>query len=201
MLARMRTERFPLGAAVTVEQLEGDPHALMAALREAEPVSWLPAIGGWLVTRRDLALTAMRDAGAFTVQDPRFTTAQVVGPSKPGAPLVPALRLHGVTQVLPASPETQARGHEDIPRLSAHTLPQHFAETRLSLVPPRPASRANRPRMSQSAYKLSPRENPPLPPSLVRNAFKQAAVVRWRTAGEQAAGSAKRFDQLAPIAR
>ena len=81
MLARMRTERFPLGAAVTVEQLEGDPHALLAALREAEPVSWLPAIGGWLVTRRDLALTAMRDAGAFTVQDPRFTTAQVVGPS------------------------------------------------------------------------------------------------------------------------
>jgi len=62
MLARMRTERFPLGAAVTVEQLEGDPHALLAALREAEPVSWLPAIGGWLVTRRDLALTAMTPA-------------------------------------------------------------------------------------------------------------------------------------------
>src|SRR3954471_16373155 len=79
--ARMQAERFPLGAAVTVGQLEGDPHALLARLRETEPVSWLPAIGGWLVTRRDLALRAMRDAGAFTVQDPRFTTAQVVGPS------------------------------------------------------------------------------------------------------------------------
>jgi cytochrome P450 len=33
------------------------------------------------VTRRDLALEVMRDAEAFTVQDPRFTTAQVVGPS------------------------------------------------------------------------------------------------------------------------
>jgi cytochrome P450 len=71
----------PLGAAVTVAELEGDPHALLAELRAHEPVSWLPAIGGWLVTRRDLALEAMRDAGTFTVQDPRFTTAQVVGPS------------------------------------------------------------------------------------------------------------------------
>jgi cytochrome P450 len=110
MLARMRTERFPLGAAVTVEQLEGDPHALLAALREAEPVSWLPAIGGWLVTRRDLALTAMRDAGAFTVQDPRFTTAQVVGPSmlsldgpehdRHRAPFVAPLRLGAVRETL-----------------------------------------------------------------------------------------------------
>ena len=73
--------RFPVGAAVTVADLEGDPHALLAELREREPVSWLPALGGWLVTRRDLALEAMRDARAFTVQDPRFTTARVVGPS------------------------------------------------------------------------------------------------------------------------
>jgi len=73
--------QFPLGAAATVEALEAEPYALLAELREHEPVSWLPALGGWLVTRRDLALVAMRDAGAFTVQDPRFTTARVVGPS------------------------------------------------------------------------------------------------------------------------
>src|SRR5690349_21790967 len=77
----MRKERFPLGAAVTVEQLEGDPHALLARLRESEPVSWLPALGAWLVTRRDLALTAMRNPERFTVDDPRFSTGQVVGPS------------------------------------------------------------------------------------------------------------------------
>ena len=72
---------FPRGAAATVEALEAEPYALLAELREHEPVSWLPALGGWLVTRRDLALIAMRDARAFTVQDPRFTTARVVGPS------------------------------------------------------------------------------------------------------------------------
>ena len=77
----MRAERFPLGAGVTVGALESDPHDLLARLRTREPVSWLPAVDGWLVTRRDLALAAMRDAATFTVDDPRFTTAQVVGQS------------------------------------------------------------------------------------------------------------------------
>lgn len=76
-----RTASFPLGAAATIAQLEQDPHPLLARLREREPVSWLPALGGWLVTRRDLALQVMRDPDTFTVDDPRFSTAQVVGPS------------------------------------------------------------------------------------------------------------------------
>ena len=40
-----------------------------------------PGAGGWLVTRRDLCIEVMRDARRFTVDDPRFSTAQVVGPS------------------------------------------------------------------------------------------------------------------------
>jgi cytochrome P450 len=72
---------FPVGAAVTVAELTADPHPVLRRLREAEPVSWLPALGGWLVTRRDLAEQVLRDARGFTVDDPRFTTARVVGPS------------------------------------------------------------------------------------------------------------------------
>ncbi len=72
---------FPLGAAVTVEQLDVDPHPLLARLREREPVSWIPALDGWLVTRYDLVTEAMRDSTTFTVDDPRFSTAQVIGPS------------------------------------------------------------------------------------------------------------------------
>jgi cytochrome P450 len=72
---------FPIGADVTLQQLEEDPHALLARLREREPVSWLPALDGWLVTRRDLALQVMRDPETFTVDDPRFSTGQVVGSS------------------------------------------------------------------------------------------------------------------------
>jgi cytochrome P450 len=38
-------------------------------------------LGGWLISRYDLALAAIRDPGRFTVQDPRFSTSRVVGPS------------------------------------------------------------------------------------------------------------------------
>jgi cytochrome P450 len=76
-----RARGFPLGALLTVEQLESDPHPLLAALRRDEPVSWVAALGAWLVTRRDLALQVVRDPATFTVDDPRFSTAQVVGRS------------------------------------------------------------------------------------------------------------------------
>ena len=70
-----------IGATVTLEQLAHDPHPILARLREHEPVSWLPALNGWLVTRHDLAVAVMRDADTFTVEDPRFSTAQIVGQS------------------------------------------------------------------------------------------------------------------------
>jgi cytochrome P450 len=73
--------RFPVGEAITLADLDRDPHPWLALLRDSEPVSWLPALNGWLVTRHDLAVTVMRDSAAFTVDDPRFSTARVVGPS------------------------------------------------------------------------------------------------------------------------
>jgi cytochrome P450 len=58
-----------------------DAHVVLARLRERAPVSWIPALGGWLVLRRDLATEVMVDAETFTVDDPRFSTGRVVGPS------------------------------------------------------------------------------------------------------------------------
>jgi cytochrome P450 len=72
---------FPLGEAVALADLDANPHPVLARLRQHEPVSWLPALNGWLVTRRDLALQVLRDSAVFTVDDPRFSTARVVGPS------------------------------------------------------------------------------------------------------------------------
>jgi cytochrome P450 len=76
-----RRRAFPLGAEVTLEALEADPHPVLARLREREPVSWVPVLGGWLVTSYEEALRVMRDPAGFTVDDPRFSTAQVVGQS------------------------------------------------------------------------------------------------------------------------
>ncbi len=68
--------------AIALADLEGPgAHAVLAGLREREPVAWVDALGGWLVTRRDLALRVANDAATFTVDDPRFSTGRVVGPS------------------------------------------------------------------------------------------------------------------------
>lgn len=74
-------EQFPLGAAITVADLEANLHPLLHRLRATEPVSWLPALNGWFVTRRDYAIEVMRDAKNYTVDHPGFSTAQVIGPS------------------------------------------------------------------------------------------------------------------------
>jgi cytochrome P450 len=61
--------------------LDENPYQLLRQLRETDPVCWVPGLNAWLVTRYDLAVEVLRNSGAFTVDDPRFTTARVVGPS------------------------------------------------------------------------------------------------------------------------
>ena len=75
------SDSSPLGATLTLRDLEIEPYDALARLREHEPVSWVPVLDGWVVTRRDLCIDVMRDAAHFTVDDPRFSTARVVGPS------------------------------------------------------------------------------------------------------------------------
>src|SRR5580693_8340965 len=66
---------------VTLADLESDPHPILARLRADAPACWVPVLGAWLVTGYDLAVAVLRDARAFTVDDPRSSTAKVVGPS------------------------------------------------------------------------------------------------------------------------
>jgi hypothetical protein len=42
-----------LGERITLEELERDPYPIYARLRDEEPVSWVPAVQLWLVTRYD----------------------------------------------------------------------------------------------------------------------------------------------------
>ena len=66
---------------LTIDQLSGDVHPHLHRLRVEAPVAWVPSIDRWLVTDRSLVVEALRDTGTYTVDDERFTTAQVVGPS------------------------------------------------------------------------------------------------------------------------
>ena len=76
-----RSAGFPKGAGLDVATLTASPYESLAAMRITEPVSWVPALGAWFVTRRDLAIEAMLDADRYTVDDERFTTARVLGTS------------------------------------------------------------------------------------------------------------------------
>lgn len=66
---------------VSLEELDADPHPVLARMRERSPVCWVPELGGWLVTGYRAAEEVLADSAVFTVDDPRFTTARVTGPS------------------------------------------------------------------------------------------------------------------------
>jgi cytochrome P450 len=131
---------FPIGAGVGLQELSKSPHPALARLREREPVSWLPALDGWLVTRRDLALGVVRDTEAFTVDDPRFSTRQVVGPSmltldgaeheRHRAPFARAFRLDEVRERLGGLVDEEAE------RLVAAMAPAGRAELRAAFAGP-----------------------------------------------------------------
>jgi cytochrome P450 len=104
------------GTEPTVElaDLQGDPHPVLARLRAAAPVTWVPVLGAWLVTGYDLAVAVLRDARTFTVDDPRFSTAQVVGPSM--------LSLDGAPHARHRAPFNRPFRHDEVyARLAAFT--------------------------------------------------------------------------------
>ena len=110
----MPTSPSELAGRVTLADLEGDPHPVLAGLRAAGPAAWVPVLGAWLVTGYELAVAVLRDARTFTVDDPRFSTAQVVGPSM--------LSLDGTPHARHRGPFNRAFRHDEVhARLAAFT--------------------------------------------------------------------------------
>lgn len=124
---------FPLGASLTRAELDADLHTIGARLRSDEPVSWVPALNGWYVTRRDLVGEILEDAERFTVDDPRFAVKQVMGPNMLGldgpahtrhrTPFEPEFKMSSVRQRLVATVDQAAaelvsglsdRGHAEV---------------------------------------------------------------------------------------
>jgi cytochrome P450 len=99
---------------VTLAELEADPHPALARMRAAGPAAWVPALGAWIVTGYHAAVAVLRDARTFTVDDPRFSTAKVVGPSM--------LSLDGAEHARHRAPFNRAFRREEVhARLAAFT--------------------------------------------------------------------------------
>src|SRR5512135_710161 len=98
----------------TLAELEADPHPALARMRAAGPAVWVPALGAWMVTGYHAAVAVLRDARTFTVDDPRFSTAKVVGPSM--------LSLDGAEHARHRAPFNRAFRREEVhARLAAFT--------------------------------------------------------------------------------
>lgn len=69
-VSESRIDRFPLGGRVRLSDLAIDPYPIFAGLREAEPVTWVPEIQRWFLTRRDDILAVLRDPDLFTTDAP-----------------------------------------------------------------------------------------------------------------------------------
>lgn len=52
-----------------------------SARGDRKGIGWDDALGGWVVTSHPWAETVLRDSRTFTVDDPRFSTARLTGPS------------------------------------------------------------------------------------------------------------------------
>ncbi|MGI9616036.1 MAG: cytochrome P450 [Acidimicrobiales bacterium] len=100
-------------------------------------MSWIAALDRWLVTSRERAIDVLRDPASFTVEDPRFSTGQVLGPSM--------LSLDGPEHRRHRSPFTELAGQdttvqEEATRHVETIAPRGRAELRTELAGPYAAS-------------------------------------------------------------
>jgi cytochrome P450 len=121
--------------AVTLADLEGDPHPVLARLRAAAPACWAPVLGAWLVTGYDLAVGVLRDSRTYTVDDPRFSTAKVVGPSM--------LSLDGAQHARHRGPFNRPFRHDEI-RVRLASVAQAEADQLVSAIQPDGAAELRR---------------------------------------------------------
>ncbi|HEX9855385.1 MAG TPA: cytochrome P450 [Acidimicrobiia bacterium] len=124
----------------TIEELAADPHGAHAALRQVGPVVPVASLGGWLVTTHAAAAAVLRDEETFTVDDLRFSTAQVIGKSM--------LSLDGAEHARHRSPFARGFGRRALEelyqgriertatRLVTDIAPAGSAEMRTSLASP-----------------------------------------------------------------
>jgi cytochrome P450 len=68
-----------IGDTITLEALERDPYPIYARLRDEEPVSWVPAVQLWLVTRHDDVRALDLDPATFTAATDPSTLNRTMG--------------------------------------------------------------------------------------------------------------------------
>jgi cytochrome P450 len=115
------------GESITLEELERDPYPIYARLRDEEPVSWVPAVRLWLVTRYDDVRAVDLDPVTFTGATDPSTLNRTMGVNMLGSEGPHQQWLRAVAEPPFRPRDVEARTQGMIPKL-AHELIDGFAD-------------------------------------------------------------------------
>lgn len=74
-----KTAQFPIGQGVRMADMYHDPYPTFKEMLGHEPVSWIPEIGMWYITRRSDVLDILADTERFTVVSDQSLMRQAMG--------------------------------------------------------------------------------------------------------------------------
>jgi cytochrome P450 len=115
-----------IGETISLEDLERDPYPSYARLRDEEPVSWVPAVGLWLVTRFDDVRQVDLDPVTFTGATDPSTLNRTMGVNMLGMEGPGQERIRRIVETPFRPRDVEERTQGMIPDL-AHELIDAFA--------------------------------------------------------------------------
>jgi cytochrome P450 len=115
-----------IGQTVTIEALERDPYPIYERLRDEESVSWVPAVGLWLVTRFDDVRGVDLDPETFTAATQPSTLNRTMGVNMLGMEGPDQQRIRRIVETPFRPRDVERRTQGMIPAL-AHELIDGFA--------------------------------------------------------------------------
>jgi cytochrome P450 len=116
-----------VGESVTLDLLEEDPYPVYARLRDEEPVSWVPAVQLWLVTRYEDVRLVDVTPDVFTAQTVPSTLNRTMGVNMLGSEGLGQQRIRRITEVPFRPRDVEERAQGLIPGM-AHELIDGFVD-------------------------------------------------------------------------
>jgi cytochrome P450 len=116
-----------VGETITLEELERDPYPIYRRLRDDEPVSWVPAVQLWLVTRYDDVRHLDLAPDIFTAATDPSTLNRTMGANMLGSEGPDQQRIRRITEGPFRPRDVEERTQGMIPKL-AHELVDGFAD-------------------------------------------------------------------------
>ena len=111
-----------VGSTITLDELERDPYPAYARLRDEEPVSFVPAVGLWLVTRHDDVKQVANDPDTFTAATNPSTLNRTMGVNMLGMEGPEQQWIRAITEVPFRPRDVEERTQGMIPRLAGELL-------------------------------------------------------------------------------